>query len=172
MPSETNNDKTNSNPCEAGLPMAGPARCVSIVAIRDKEDILMLRFEESREGAWSMGIMRILGLCRPKERLVREIAGKDGEPDRIDYVITDRHGRERPAHRERFRFLQANRCPKCGGTVTDVYEYDAELSEEEGCDTWVAELKCEKCHWRPSGTEACVDWCLGTLVYDDEPISH
>lgn len=115
-----------------------------------------------------MGILRALGLCRPRERLVRETAGEDGSPDRLDYVMTDRHGRERPAHRERFHVAEANRCPKCGGVVTDVFNYDEKVSEEEGCDTWVSELMCEQCHWAPTGAEGCVDWYLGPLVYDDE----
>lgn len=113
-------------------------------------------------------IRGILGLCRTEERLVRETPSTDGGPDRLDYVVTDRHGHEHPAHRERFHVSEANRCPKCGGIVTDVYNYDERVSEEEGCATWTAELMCEQCHWKPSEAKPCVDWYLGPLVYDDE----
>jgi hypothetical protein len=115
-----------------------------------------------------MNILRFLGLGKTEERLLGETRGTDGKPDRLDYVIIDRYGRERPAHRERFHTGQADRCPKCGGRVYDIYEYDGRISQKEGCDTWVAELKCERCHWKPDGNEACVEWYLGNLVYDDE----
>ena len=105
---------------------------------------------------------------KPEERLVGEFPGGEGKPDRLEYAVVDRLGRERRGHRTRTRHPGLDLCPHCGGIVREIHLYDAALSEEEGGDAWSPVLRCEQCGWEPSEDEPCVDWRLSELIFDDD----